>query len=231
MVYALELTDIAKGYARGDKLVRVLTDVHLSVTPGEIVWLQGPSGAGKSTLLNIAGLLAVPDAGRVRIAGQDASRISSRQAAVLRATKLGFVFQEHNLFGHLTSIDNIMLPSLDSARVARSKAISMVAQLGLADRAQFTANRLSGGEQKRIAVARALINKPAIVLADEPTAGLDSEAIHEVLAQFTSAANDGLAVVIASHDNVVSDISQRTVALSDGALSEIRPAHLDGIES
>lgn len=219
---ALELAGISKTYPSGGRRLAVLSDVSLRVDGGEVVWLRGPSGAGKSTLLNIAGLLAFPDRGSVRLAGEETAGMRGGRLARMRA-RVGFVFQDHNLLAHLTSVENIMLASRADARTARKRAESMLDHLGLADRAGFPAAQLSGGEQKRIAVARALMNRPAVVLADEPTAGLDAEATGKVLGQLTAAAETGQAVLIASHDEIVASISDRSVALAGATLTGSGP--------
>jgi putative ABC transport system ATP-binding protein len=227
--YAIELDGITKTFTRHGAAVEILREVDVAVSPGEIVWLRGVSGAGKSTLLSVAGLLSEPDSGRVRINGREATGIGRRKAATLRAEELGFVFQDHSLFGHLSSIENVMLPSLENPRKARAKAYGLLEQFGLRDRADFRVHRLSGGEQKRVAIARALINDPAVILADEPTAGLDAGAIQEVLEQFRRAADSGRTVVIASHDDVVASVGRRSMTLSGGVLQPEEREGADGI--
>jgi ABC-type lipoprotein export system ATPase subunit len=198
----------------------VLSNVNLAVSRGEIVWLRGVSGSGKTTLLNLAGLLAAPDAGLVRIGGEQAVGLSDRRAARMRAQTLGFIFQQHNLIGHLTAVENIVLPALRPERHAEEQARIMLTELGLRERADFTANQLSGGERQRIAIARALINEPAVILADEPVSGLDADSANDVLRQLTRAAAAGHAVVVASHDDIVATIAGRTVTMAGGRLKE-----------
>ncbi|MBU2664492.1 ATP-binding cassette domain-containing protein [Actinoplanes bogorensis] len=218
---ALDLDGVTKAFDRGGRTV--LRGVRLEVRPGEIVWLRGRSGTGKSTLLTIAGLLTRPDGGTVRIGGTDTRGLGERELAMTRATRLGFVFQQHNLFGHLTAIENVVLPAVGPRAGARRRAADMLAGLGLAGRTNAAARNLSGGERQRIAVARALINDPALLIADEPVSGLDLESAGQVLEQFRGAAAQGRAVLIASHDDVAGRIADRVVVLSDGRLTADTP--------
>jgi len=228
MTYALQLDAVDKSYPGKGERIAILARVDFQVAPGQVVWLRGASGSGKTTLLNIAGLLAAPDAGTVRVGGQPAPRLGGRQAARLRGRTLGFVFQQHNLLGHLTAIENIVLAARAPLRQAHAQARVALDSLGLTARADFPADRLSGGERQRIAVARALINKPAVVLADEPISGLDADSAGEVLRQLAAAAAAGHAVVLASHDDAAATIAHRTVTLAGGRLLEHEPDPVKG---
>lgn len=231
MTHVLQLADVRKTYPARDDRMCVLAGVTLAIRPGEVVWLRGASGSGKTTLLTIAGLLAPPDSGEVRINGVAATGLSNTRIAALRGHSLGFVFQQHNLISHLTAVENIVLPARDGKRSAEHRARSMLANLGLDHRADFPANRLSGGERQRIAIARALINAPAVVLADEPISGLDADSATHVLHQLSIAAGNSRGVLVASHDSTVATIADRTITLVAGRLEQARntlPAAVEG---
>lgn len=215
---ALHLAGVSKSYSTQAGRLDVLIDVTLDVAPGSVVWLRGASGAGKTTLLSIAGLLAAPSTGAVIIDGQPVDRLGGRHRARLRARKLGFVFQQHNLIGALTALDNVMLPALTSVGAARHRACELLAAVGLTERAGSRAHHLSGGERQRVAVARALVNRPKVILADEPISGIDDQAATEVLRQLSTAAAEGSAVVIASHDDAVGEWATETTTLQAGRL-------------
>jgi ABC-type lipoprotein export system ATPase subunit len=215
----VELADVTKSYHGAGGRVEILTEVDLVVREREVVWLRGPSGAGKTTLLNIAGLLAPPDRGVVRIDGESAIGLRDTRAARIRAEKIGFVFQHHHLLHHLTTLANVVLPALSSRRTAEARARALLAGLGLAERVDFGADALSGGERQRAAVARALINDPRILLADEPTSGLDESSARLVLDGLAQAAAEGRGVLIASHDPTVATIATRRVEITDGRIT------------
>jgi ABC-type lipoprotein export system ATPase subunit len=219
----LELRGIVKTYRIKARAVSILGGVDLRIDPGSIVWLRGASGAGKTTLLSIAGLLAPPDEGSVRIGDLNAETLRSSQRARIRASQIGFIFQHHNLLADLTAVENVMLPSLTRAKSAAVRCRQLLCSLGLQERADFRASLLSGGERRRVAVARALVNSPAIVLADEPVSDLDEHSSCRVLEHLAQAARDGRSVLIASHDERVSAIAHQAVHLQDGHLLEGQP--------
>lgn len=221
MTYALELADISKTFAVNGRRLRVLSDVNLAVSAGTVLWVRGPSGTGKTTLLCIAGLLARPSAGTVRIEGKPVSNLNGRHTAHVRAHKLGFVFQLHNLIDSLTVLENVLLPALASREESHARARELLVDLGVLGHAGHKASLLSGGERQRVAVARALINRPPIILADEPITGLDPESAHHVLERLLAAAHGGCAVIIASHDQTVASIADRAVDLRQGQLKEL----------
>jgi len=218
----LELTGVTHRYGSGETGVLALQDVSLSVRSGEVVLVVGPSGGGKTTALLVMGLLLTPDAGTVRIGGDDAGGLSERERARLRLLRLGYLFQDYNLLGALTSAENVALP-LRYAGVrkpaALARALKLLDALGLADRAGHRPSALSGGEKQRVATARALAMRPEVILADEPTANLDSATGRKVSEQLAAAARaEGAAVVIVTHDSRLDGIADRVLHLEDGRL-------------
>jgi len=218
----LELTGVTHRYGSGETGVLALQNVSLSVRSGEVVLVVGPSGGGKTTALLVMGLLLTPDAGTVRIGGDEAGGLSERERARLRLLRLGYLFQDYNLLGALTSAENVALP-LRYAGVrkpaALARALELLDALGLADRAGHRPSALSGGEKQRVATARALAMRPEVILADEPTANLDSATGRKVSEQLAAAARaEGAAVVIVTHDSRLDGIADRVLHLEDGRL-------------
>jgi ABC-type lipoprotein export system ATPase subunit len=216
----LKLDGVHKTYRRGDEQVHVLADFDFTLEAGEFVVVTGPSGAGKSTLLHIAGGLDAPDSGTVAVAGQDVWSMSTGSRAAFRRRNLGFVFQFFNLVPMLTAVENVSLPLvLDgmSARAADARAAELVERIGLGDRARHLPAELSGGQMQRVAVARALVARPTLVLADEPTGNLDSHSSTEVLDLLRALADeDGTAVVMVTHDPAAARYGSRELHLVDG---------------
>ena len=207
----LSARDLCRQYGRDDSLVRAVDHVDLDVAAGETLAVMGPSGCGKSTLLHLLGGLDRASAGELWVAGQRIDQMSERGLAAIRRNGVGFVFQAFHLMDELTAVENIELPLLLAgrpARTARRRAVQLLDQIGLADRARHLPSQLSGGQRQRVAIARALANEPLIVLADEPTGNLDSEATLEVLRLFESL-HDGLRVMMALVDNWVSPTTIR----------------------
>lgn len=218
----LELTGVTHRYGSGETGVLALQNVSLSVRSGEVVLVVGPSGGGKTTALLVMGLLLTPDAGTVRIGGDDTGGLCERERARLRLLRLGYLFQDYNLLGALTSAENVALP-LRYAGVrkpaALARALELLDALGLADRAGHRPSALSGGEKQRVATARALAMRPEVILADEPTANLDSATGRKVSEQLAAAARaEGAAVVIVTHDSRLDGIADRVLHLEDGRL-------------
>jgi ABC-type lipoprotein export system ATPase subunit len=225
----IELQDICKTYRMGDITVPVLKGVSLTVARGELVALMGASGSGKSTLMNILGCLDRPDSGAYLLDGEEISRLSADQRAMVRNRKLGFVFQSFNLLPRTSALDNVAMPLTYSAgqlseREARRRAARMLERVGLQDRMGHEPSRLSGGQQQRVAIARALINQPPLLLADEPTGNLDSRTSEEVLAMFQALnLNDGITIIMVTHDPQVARYAQRAIHIHDGLIVQHAP--------
>ncbi len=218
--FMLTARDLCKQYGRDDSLVRAVDHVDLDVPAGETLAVMGPSGCGKSTLLHLLGGLDRASAGELRVAGQRIDQLSERGLAGIRRTAVGFVFQAFHLMDELTAVENIELPLLLAgrpARAARRRAAQLLEQVGLADRARHLPSQLSGGQRQRVAIARALANEPLIVLADEPTGNLDSEATLEVLRLFESLHEAGQTVVVVTHDARIAATADRLISMRDGA--------------
>ena len=216
----IELENISKRYARGENTsVEALKTVSLRIAPGEFVAVRGASGSGKSTLLNILGCLDAPSQGRYRLDGEDVARYDDKQLSRVRNTKIGFVFQSFNLLPRTTALENVELPMVYSqGKVDRKKSLAALDRVGLAARAGHFATELSGGEQQRVAVARALINTPAVILADEPTGNLDLIAGREVMRLLCELHAEGHTIVLVTHDDAVAAYGSREILLRDGAL-------------
>jgi ABC-type lipoprotein export system ATPase subunit len=211
---------LRKEYGKDAALVRAVDNVDLDVAAGETVAIMGPSGCGKSTLLHLLGGLDRPSAGRIWLAGQRIDEMSERGMAALRRDAVGFVFQAFHLMDELTSAENIELPALlagRSPRAARRRALELLDQVGLADRARHLPSELSGGQRQRVAIARALANEPLVVLADEPTGNLDSEATLDVLRLLETLHAAGQTVVIVTHDSRIAATADRLISMRDGA--------------
>jgi lipoprotein-releasing system ATP-binding protein len=219
---ALALRGVRKVFRQGGVALAVLNGVDLALRSGEIVALVGPSGAGKSTLLHVAGLLERPDGGAVAIEGRDCSGLSDEQRTLLRRRALGFVYQFHHLLPEFSALENVMLPQMIAAvprAEARRKAEALLGRVGLAERLDHRPARLSGGEQQRVAIVRALANDPKILLADEPTGNLDHATGERVMEALIAIVRDtGLAALIATHNLDLARRLDRVVALEDGRL-------------
>ena len=219
---AVELSRVVKIYREGESERVVLRDVDVCVAAGEIVVLLGRSGSGKSTLLNLVSGIDQPTSGTVRVEGVDVTTLSETARTLLRRRRIGFIFQFFNLIPTLTVEENLRLPlELNGVDGAGGRARDLLAEVGLADRAASFPDRLSGGEQQRVAVARALVHGPALVLADEPTGNLDAESARQVLALLTGLARrEGKTVIAASHSDEVAALADRVLTLTDGRLLE-----------
>jgi putative ABC transport system ATP-binding protein len=214
---------------RGEGLVRrhgdttVLAGLSLEVSPGEWLALLGPSGAGKTTLLQVLGLLDRPNQGRVLIAGEDAWALGAAERTRLRLEHIGFVFQQHNLLGHLTALENVARPAWrrhGASGPALREAQALLERLGLSPRSRLLAGLLSAGEAERVAVARALVNRPQVVLADEPTGSLDSASAEKVLVALGEVHAAGVALIMVTHDAGVAARAERRLLLEDGVLKD-----------
>lgn len=213
---------LARSFSQGGETIHVLRGVDLTIAPGEIVALLGPSGSGKSTLLQAVGLLEGGFEGSIRIAGTEAARLESAGRTALRRDRLGFVYQFHHLLPDFDAIENVILPQLihgSDRPAATERATVLLTALGLAHRLTHRPSQLSGGEQQRVAVARALANRPALVLADEPTGNLDEHTADVVLAEFLRLVREeGSAALVATHNERLAARMDRVVRLHDGLL-------------
>ncbi|WP_284075573.1 ABC transporter ATP-binding protein [Herbaspirillum aquaticum] len=210
-----------KSYTLGERKIKVLQGISLSVKPGEFVAIMGPSGSGKSTLLNIIGCLDELDSGSYQLDGMELAGASEPQLARIRNERLGFIFQLFNLVPRIPAIRNVELPLIYAGIDARRRAEmagQMLERVGLSDRAQHSPSRLSGGQQQRVAIARALVNGPDILIADEPTGSLDSAASAGVMELFLSLNRQGITIVMVTHEQEVASLASRIVRLRDGRL-------------
>jgi putative ABC transport system ATP-binding protein len=216
----IEISHVSKTYQRGDGTpVGALRDVSFRIAAGEFVTIRGSSGSGKSSLLNIIGCLDTPTTGAYRLAGEDVSAHSDRQRSRTRCHKIGFIFQSFNLLPRTTALENVEIPMVYSGGlVDHAKAHRTLARVGLRDRAHHFATELSGGEQQRVAVARALMNDPPLLLADEPTGNLDSTAGAAVMELLTGLHREGRTIILVTHDEQVASYAHRELVLRDGAL-------------
>ena len=217
--HAVQARGLSRVYGSGPEAVHALRDVDLSIAVGEFVAVMGPSGSGKSTLLHLVGGLDRPDTGEVLIEGEPLAGMNDEALASLRRRRIGFVLQFFNLFPLLSALENVAFPLLlDGRRDALALAGDALARVGLAARAEHRPGALSGGEQQRVAVARALLTRPAVVLADEPTGSLDTLAGEDVLRLLRAAADDGQAVLLITHDAPAAAYADRVVRLRDGSV-------------
>jgi ABC-type lipoprotein export system ATPase subunit len=216
----LRACGLRKEYGKGEALVRAVDDVDLDVASGETVAVMGPSGCGKSTLLHLLGGLDRPSGGELWLDGERIDQLGERGLARLRRSRIGFVFQAFHLMDELTAAENVELPALlagRSARWARRRATVLLEQVGLSDRAGHLPSQLSGGQRQRVAIARALVSDPQLVLADEPTGNLDSQATVEVLRLFDRLHRAGQTLVIVTHDSRIAATADRLISMRDGA--------------
>ena len=219
---AVQAVELTKRYGTGPDATFALRGVSFVIRRGEFIAIIGPSGSGKTTLLNLLGALDRPTSGKVFIDGIDISKLPNAELARIRNSKLGFVFQDFNIIPRMSALENVELPLLIEGVAKdrrRERVMSLLDRFGLASKAQRNVNKLSGGERQRVAVARALANDPAIVLADEPTGNLDSKNT-EVMMEFMKQLNDefGKTVVIITHNPDVANRAERIIAIKDGAV-------------
>jgi putative ABC transport system ATP-binding protein len=223
MTKVLEVEGIVKVFAEGGQRVEVLRGVSLDVAPGQVVALEGPSGSGKTTLLSIMGCILTPTAGTVTVAGEVADAERPRRLRDIRRRSIGFVFQQFNLFPALTALENVEYAlNVKGARgnAVRAQAVAVLDRVGLADRMGFLPRDLSGGQKQRVAIARALAGSPRVLLADEPTANLDTAVGEQILDLFRDLARqESKGLVIVTHDPKVRRIADRVVGIRDGRLA------------
>jgi putative ABC transport system ATP-binding protein len=214
----LELQRVTKVYRMGSVEVAALAGVTLSVQSGDMLAIMGPSGSGKSTLMNIIGCLDVPTSGEYLLAGEDVGSLGDNRLAEIRSKRIGFVFQTYNLLPRSTALENVELPLLYSnGRDNRRRAMEALDRVGLAHRARHRPTELSGGEQQRVGIARALANAPTILLADEPTGNLDTRSSEDIMAVLQGLnREEGLTLIIVTHETDISQHTRRVVSLRDG---------------
>ena len=220
MAHLLEIRDMYKIYAIGDEPVHALDGVSLTVDDGEFVAIMGSSGSGKSTMLNILGCLDVPTKGSYLLDGIEVARRTPTELAHIRNRKLGFVFQNFNLLPRTSALENVELPDLYRGRLTvrerRRRAMELLARVGLKGRERHTPAQLSGGQQQRVAIARALMNNPPVVFADEPTGNLDTKSSIEIMNLFTELSNEGITIVMVTHEDDIAAYAKRHVVMRDG---------------
>jgi putative ABC transport system ATP-binding protein len=215
--------DLHKYYDMGETRVHALRGVTLDVAAGEFLAVMGASGSGKSTLMNIIGCLDRPSSGRYLLQGADVSHLDNRSLAGIRNQKLGFVFQNYNLIARTTALENVALPTLYTKMKSSEgikRAAEALALVGLADRSGHYPSQMSGGQQQRVAIARALVNRPSILLADEPTGSLDSETSVEIMEVLQSLNDNGLTIVMVTHESDIADFAKRVIVFRDGQIQK-----------
>ncbi|KKU45804.1 MAG: ATPase component of ABC-type transporter, involved in lipoprotein release [Microgenomates group bacterium GW2011_GWA2_46_7] len=216
----IHLSHISKVYELGDAKLQVLDDVSVTIHAGELVAIVGPSGSGKSTLMHIMGLLDKQSSGTVELSGHDVQDLNEVELAKMRNEYIGFIFQQFNLLARTSTLENVLLPSLYSTPLVdkTQKATQILRDLGMGERLNNYSNQLSGGQQQRVAIARSLVNDPAIIFADEPTGNLDSKSGHEVVEILTRLNKEGRTIVIVTHDMELAQIAHRIIKIFDGKI-------------
>jgi len=218
----IEMTNLVRAYTMGGQVIRALAGIDLTIQAGEFVAIMGPSGSGKSTAMNMIGCLDKPSDGRYVIDGYDVANMTDDQLAELRNRKIGFVFQNFNLLPRTTALENVELPMMYAGvpvKERRERAIAALVRVGLQDRMNNRPNELSGGQQQRVSIARALVNRPALILADEPTGALDTHTTSEILALFEELHASGNTIIIVTHEAEVGERAHRIVRFRDGKVA------------
>ena len=219
----VQTVGISKHYPSGKTIIRAVSNVSLSIERGEFIAIRGRSGSGKSTLMNLLGLLERPDCGEYALDGREVVKLNEDFRASIRSQDIGFVFQIPALLPRASALENVELPLVYTGtrrRDRRRRAERALDRVGLADRSHHWPNQLSGGEQQRVVIARAMVNDPALILADEPTGALDSSTSDEILSLFEDLHRDGRTIVVVTHAAEVADRAQRRITLHDGRIIE-----------
>ncbi len=220
----IRCNDLSKTYVLGDEEVHALDGVTISLNRGNYAAVMGPSGSGKSTFMNIVGCLDTPDTGDLWLDGEEVSRLSKSNMAGVRNKKIGFVFQQFNLLGRTTALDNVALPLLYAGvkrQERRERAFAALERVGLKDRVGHHPTQLSGGQQQRVAIARALVNGPSILLADEPTGALDTHTGEEIMSIFDELNQAGLTIVLVTHEHGIAMHAHQMIRFLDGKITHI----------
>ncbi|MGD8562347.1 MAG: ABC transporter ATP-binding protein [Desulfarculaceae bacterium] len=215
--------ELCKDYQVGPQTVHALSQVKLLVEPGEFLAVMGPSGSGKSTLMNLLGCLDTPTSGRLMLEGTEVSLMTSRERARVRNLRLGFVFQSFNLLPRTSALQNVAVPLRYGGVPLHSRierATKVLEKVGLADRADHHPSQLSGGQQQRVAIARALVNQPSVILADEPTGALDTRTGLEIMSLFQEVNQQGITIVLVTHEEEIAKFARRLIRFRDGRLVE-----------
>lgn len=225
---SIQLIDVTKSYVTGQTVVHALAGVSLAIERGEFVAIIGPSGSGKSTLMNILGCLDRPSSGQYCLAGQEVEGLQDDQLAFVRNKDLGFVFQNFNLLSNMSALQNVALPLIYAGverKTRLARAMDVLSEVGLANRADHRPNELSGGQRQRVAIARALVNNPASLIADEPTGNLDTKASNEIMAIFCQLNAQGRTVIMVTHEPDIAAYARRVISVRDGKIvsDEKRP--------
>lgn len=220
----IKLSQVIKTYQQGGNQIRALDGIDLHVAAGEFVAIMGPSGSGKSTLLNVLGALDRPDQGSYLLENDEISAMDDDAASDVRNRRIGFVFQSFHLLPRLTVLENVLLPQRYAKQIdpaAKQRARDLLTRIGLAQRIDHRPGELSGGQLQRAAIARALLNQPALLLADEPTGNLDSKSATDVLALLAELHGNGQTLVMVTHDPAIAERAQRTIHLRDGKIEKV----------
>ncbi|WP_028109053.1 ABC transporter ATP-binding protein [Ferrimonas futtsuensis] len=221
MTAAIQCRKLSHSFPMGEEEFQVLKGVDLSIEQGEMVAIMGPSGSGKSTLMNLIGCLMTPKQGQLTLLGEETGGLSKERLATLRARHIGFVFQQFNLLPRTSALDNVKMPLMynpDPARDDDARARECLEMVGLGQQMQHTPGQLSGGQQQRVAIARALVNRPQLILADEPTGALDTRTGEEIMGLFRQLNEQGITIVLVTHEPEVAAWAGRTIVVRDGEL-------------
>ena len=217
----IELENITKIYSMGESQVVALNDISFKCNAGEMISIMGASGSGKSTLMNILGCLDRPTHGIYKLDGQDVSQIGDKMLAKVRNGKIGFVFQSYNLLPLITAVANVELPMIYArSKQKRKQALEALEAVGISQRAYHRPSEMSGGEQQRVAISRALVLNPSIILADEPTGNLDTRTSRSIMSILQEQHKKGITVIIVTHEEEIADYTERTIYLRDGEITE-----------